>query len=62
MSTQYFANYKHGKVSINSYRFPDAQVTDIDDVIKSNEMQSEEVLVASIDTEEDLQAVKALIY
>jgi hypothetical protein len=60
MSTQYFANYKDGSISINSHRFPDAQVTDVDDVIKSHEKQSEEILVASIDTDEELQTIKAL--
>lgn len=55
-----FANYKNGEVTINTYRFADAQVTDVADILNAIETESEEILVASIDTEEELAAIKAL--
>ncbi|MEX1669098.1 hypothetical protein AB4876_09255 [Zhongshania guokunii] len=55
-----FANYKNGEVTINTYRFPDAQVTDVADILNAVETESEEILVASIDTDEELAAIEAL--
>ena len=55
-----FANYKNGEVTINTYRFPDAQVTDVADILNTVETESEEILVASINTEEELAAIEAL--
>lgn len=54
-----FANYKNGELTIATYRFPDAQVTDVADILNAIETESEEILVASIDTEEELQALEA---
>jgi len=56
-----FANYKNGKVTINSYRFPDAQVTDIDDILNAAKKESDEVLVASINTDDELNKIEALV-
>jgi hypothetical protein len=61
MTTQYFVNYKNGDVSINTYRFADAQVTDVNDLLKSHDNQSDEILVASIDTDQELQKIKLLL-
>lgn len=55
-----FANYKNGEVTINTYRFPDAQVTDVADILNAIETESDEILVASIDTDEELAAIEAL--
>ena len=55
-----FANYKDGQVTINTYRFPDAVVTDVADILNAAETESEEILVASIDTEEEMVAVESL--
>ena len=55
-----FANYKNGEVTINTYRFPDAQATDVADILNAVETESEEILVASIDTDEELAAIEAL--
>lgn len=57
MKTQ-FANYKDGQVTINSYRFADAQVTDVEDILSAVENKSDEVLVASIDTDDEMEALK----
>jgi len=53
-----FANYKNGIVTMNSYRFPDAQVTDVADILSAMESQSNEILTASIDTDDELQAIQ----
>jgi len=55
-----FANYKNGEVTINTYRFPEAQVTDVADILNAIETESDEILVASIDTDEELAAIEAL--
>ena len=55
-----FANYKDGTVTINTHRFPDAQVTDVADIINAVETESEEILVASIDTDEELASIEAI--
>ncbi len=47
----YFLNLKNGQLSINTYRFPDAQVTTQDDLYKSYRKESEEILTASIENE-----------
>jgi hypothetical protein len=54
-----FANYKNGEVTINTHRLPGAQVTDIADILNAVETESEEILVASIDTDEEFAAIEA---
>ncbi len=55
-----FANYKNGQVTINTYRIPDAQVTDIADILNAVEIESDEILVASISTNEELAAIESV--
>ncbi len=55
-----FANYKNGQVTINTYRFPNAQVTDIADILNAVEIESDEILVASISTDEELAAIESV--
>lgn len=45
----YFLNYKNGSVRINTYRYVDATVTDVDDIVRAYESESNETLTASID-------------
>jgi len=45
---EYFVNYEKGQVSINTYRKPNATVTDIDDIRSAVENESDEVLVAGL--------------
>lgn len=56
-----FANYKNGQVTINTYRFPDAVVTDIEDICNAAKTESEEILVASIDTDEERDALSDFV-
>ena len=57
-----FANFKNGVLTFNNYRFADAQATDLADILSvSTNSESKEILTASIDSEEDLKAVEALI-
>ena len=53
----YFANLKNGVITINTYRFPGAQVTDINDILSALENDSEETLAASIDNDVELAAI-----
>lgn len=55
-----FANYKNGQVTISTYRFVDAQVTDIEDILNAVEKESDEILTASIDSDEELAAIEAV--
>ncbi|MDY0300263.1 MAG: hypothetical protein RBQ99_01625 [Trichlorobacter sp.] len=55
-----FANYKNNQITINTHRFPDAQVTDIADILNAVEIGSDEILVASIGTEEELAAIESV--
>mgnify|MGYP001547256937 FL=1 len=55
-----FANYKNGQITVNTYRLPDAMVTDIDDICKAFKAESDEILTASIDTEEELKRIETL--
>lgn len=48
-----FANYKNGKLTINTYRFPDALATDYADILDAVNTNSNEILTASIDTVEE---------
>jgi len=43
----YFLNYNNGKLSINTYRNVDAEVTTLDDIYQAVQENREEVLVAS---------------
>lgn len=60
MKTQ-FANYKLGQLSINSYRFAGALETDVEDIIRSVETESEETLVATLETDEEVKALESLM-
>jgi len=51
-----FANYKNGEITVNTYRFADAVVTDVNDILNAVEAESDEVLTASICTDEELAA------
>ncbi len=53
-----FVNYKDGKLSINTYRLPDAIVTVFDDVIYAAEHQTDEILTASIESESQLKVAQ----
>ena len=53
-----FANYKDGQVTINTYRFTDAVVTDVADILNAVKAESDEVLVASIDTDDERSAIE----
>lgn len=55
-----FINYKHGAVSLDTYRFVDAEVTDTDDIIDAYENSSKETLVASIDTDSQSEVLNIL--
>ena len=44
----YFVNYNKGQISINTYRIASAQATDIDDIRRAVDEESEEILTASI--------------
>ena len=57
-----FANYKNGHITINSHRFLDACVTDLDDIIDAHKMDSLEILVASISTGKELRIIRKLVY
>ncbi len=57
----YFANYKNGNITINSHRFSDATVTTIDDIVNAYNSVSLEILVASINTESELDKIRGLI-
>jgi len=53
-----FANYKNGEVTMNTHRYPDAMVTSVADILSAMESQSNEILTASIDTDDELQAIQ----
>ena len=55
-----FANYKNGQVTINTYRFSDAMLTDVNDIISASNQESGEILTATIESEEERQAILAL--
>ena len=44
----YFLNFVNGQVSINTYRKPEAAVTDVNDIIEAFESEREENLVADL--------------
>lgn len=44
-----FLNIKNGVVSINSYRLPNAQATDVKDIINAYTNETNETLTASLD-------------
>ncbi len=56
----YFVNYKNGRVTIDTYRVVDAVVTDVGDVLTSFKNESKEVLAASICSDDELAAVRAV--
>ena len=56
----YFVNYKNGKCTIDTYRFPDAAVTDMSDIIDSFNNESNQVLSASLTIYLD-ESAKSLI-
>ncbi len=56
-----FANYANGELTIDTYRLPNAAVTDIDDIVAAVNTGSDEILTASIDDENDMAAVEALM-
>ncbi len=56
----YFLNYENGKAQINTYRAASASVTDIKDIERAMSEESEEILTASIDSEEDRKRAEAL--
>lgn len=56
-----FANYKDRRLTINTYRFVDAAVTDIADILQAHNVESEEVLTASIETDEELNEIESLM-
>lgn len=47
-----FINYVNGQVSLNTYRAPNATVTDFDDIVISLSKASEENLVCSVEGNE----------
>ena len=55
-----FSNYKNGEVTINTYRFPNAMLTDVNDIISASNRESGEILTATIESEEERQAILAL--
>ena len=56
-----FANYKNGQLSIDTYRLPEAQVTDVADILSAFNSESEEILTASIDNEDEYEALSDLV-
>jgi len=55
-----FANYKNGQVTINTYRFPDAVATDVADIMSAVASESDEILVACINTDEEKAAIDSV--
>ena len=56
----YFVNYKNGKCSIETYRFVDAVVTDMNDLIAACDSDSDQVLVVNLESYLD-ECAKAVI-
>ena len=46
-----FINYKNGWATINTYRFPDAEETDVADVLNGVKINSKRIMTASIEDE-----------
>lgn len=44
-----FVNLKDGEITVNSYRFVDAEVTDIEDLMESKRQDKGETLVATVE-------------
>ena len=49
-----FANLKNNVLTVNSYRFPDAQVTTLDDIMLNIDEETGECLTAIIDSRLDI--------
>lgn len=45
-----FLNYNNGKISINTYRYANAQATDVEDIRNAVKNETSEILTASIDS------------
>lgn len=55
----YFANYKNGKITIDTYRGVGAAATDVGDVLASFKNGSTGVLTATICSDDELAAIRA---
>ncbi len=56
-----FANYKNGTVTINTYRFADAAVTDVADILNAAAAGSDEILTATIETDDELAEISRVV-
>ena len=48
----YFLNYENGAVSVNTYRNPRAEVTDVDDIRSAIKNNTNEILTSSLSQDE----------